>query len=187
MKKWLLGSLKLQITLASVLLVASAVAGVVYYMQQEMEEVNRVEQYKNARNLLQAVQVSVENQYNSILFHRKSMLAARKKELCSVVTVAHAAVQGYYELAQAGKLTEQEAKNQAIAQLRKFRYEDGSGYIWINDISRPFSRMVMHPMMPRLEGQLLNAPEFNCALGQDKNLFTAFVDTVTVKGEGYVD
>ncbi len=187
MQKLFQSSLKLQITLASVLLVASAVAGVVFYMQHEMTQMNRNEQYQNAGHMLEAVQISVENQYASILSHKESLLEAKKDELRSVIYMAYATLESYAQLVEAGQLSEQEAKAQAIKELRKFRYRDGVGYIWINDMSRPFARMVMHPTMAELDNQILDAPEFNCALGRDENLFNAFVDVVNAQDEGFVD
>ena len=187
MKKIFFNSLKFQIALASVLLVASAVGGVVFYMQQEMEKINSTEQYRNARTLLQSVQGSVENQYKSILFHKNTMLEARKDELHSVIDMAHATLQGYYELVQTGKLSEQEAKERVKQELQQFRYKNGVGYIWINDMGRPYPKMIMHPTIQNLDGKILDSPEFNCALGRDENFFKAFVDVVTLHGEGYVD
>jgi len=187
MKKFFFNSLKFQIALASVLLVATAVGGVVFYMQQEMEKINNTEQYKNARTLLQSVLGSVENQYKSILFHKNTMLEARKDELQSVIDMAHATLQGYYELVQNGQLTETEAKEKAKQELQQFRYKKGVGYIWINDMGRPYPTMIMHPTIQNLNGKILDSPEFNCALGRKENLFKAFVDVVTRHGKGYVD
>ncbi|MBU0960561.1 MAG: cache domain-containing protein [Proteobacteria bacterium] len=187
MQKLFQRSLKLQITLASVLLVASAVAGVVFYMQHGMARLSRDEQYHNASHLLESVLVSVENQYSSILFHKKSMLEARKNELHSVISMAYATLESYAQLVETGQLSKEEAQAQAIKELQKFRYRDGVGYIWINDMSRPFARMVMHPTMTELDNQILDASEFNCALGRDENLFNAFVDVVNAQDEGFVD
>ncbi|MBU1138644.1 MAG: cache domain-containing protein, partial [Proteobacteria bacterium] len=125
MQKLFQRSLKLQITLASVLLVASAVAGVVFYMQHGMARLSRDEQYHNASHLLESVLVSVENQYSSILFHKKSMLEARKNELHSVISMAYATLESYAQLVETGQLSKEEAQAQAIKELQKFRYRDG--------------------------------------------------------------
>lgn len=187
MKKSFLNSLKFQISLASILLVASAVSGVVFYMQQQMGDINRTEQYKNARNLLKAVQGSVKNQYQSIVFHKATMLETKKEELHSVIDMVYATLQGYFELVESGKLTEQEAQERAKSELRKFRYRNGVGYIWINDTGRPFPKMIMHPTMQNLDGMVLDSPEFDRALGRSENLFKAFVDVAMKNGQGYID
>ncbi len=187
MKIPILNSLKLKIALASVLLVVMTVTGVVFYMQREMEEINRTEQYRNAQTLLLSVRGSVENQYKSILFHKETMLAARKDEIRSVIDMAYATLQGYNELVKNGTLSEDEAKKAARDELQKFRYKNGVGYIWVNDSGRPFPTMIMHPTIPALDGTVLDSPEFNCALGKNENLFKAFVDIVADSGEGFVD
>ena len=68
------------------------------------------------------------------------------------------------------------------------RYNNGTGYFWINDNNYPHPTMIMHPTIPKLDGTVLDHPKFNNAQGVDKNLFTAFVE-VTKNGnnEGYVD
>ncbi|MCU7859268.1 MAG: cache domain-containing protein, partial [Candidatus Thiodiazotropha sp. (ex Lucinoma kastoroae)] len=71
--------------------------------------------------------------------------------------------------------------------LRKMRFSKGSGYIWVNDTGRPVARMIMHPIIPDLDGQLLDDPVYNCARGTEQNLFQAFVDVALTGGAGYVD
>jgi len=71
--------------------------------------------------------------------------------------------------------------------IAKMRYSDGTGYFWINDLSTPFSKMVMHPIAPQLNGKELNAEKYNCALGKDVNLFSAMRDVAVDSGSGFVD
>ena len=72
--------------------------------------------------------------------------------------------------------------------LAKMRYAGGTGYFWINDTTKPFPKMVMHPTVPALDGKVLDDPKFNCALGKKENLFKAFVQVCeTNGGEGFVD
>ena len=47
--------------------------------------------------------------------------------------------------------------------------------------------MIMHPIMPTLNGKALKESKFNCALGEKKNLLRAIVDTCRKTGEGFVD
>ena len=86
-----------------------------------------------------------------------------------------------------GRLSLVEAQKQARNEIKKIRYDDGTGYIWINDTTLPFPKMVMHPTIPALDGQILDDPKFDCALGKGQNLFQAFVETVNKSGEGFVD
>jgi methyl-accepting chemotaxis protein len=86
-----------------------------------------------------------------------------------------------------GRLTDEEARREAIALIRAIRYDEGTGYVWINDMGRPFPKMIMHPTVPALDGQVLDNPRYNCALGRNENLFKAFVDVCAKEGEGFVD
>ena len=47
--------------------------------------------------------------------------------------------------------------------------------------------MVMHPISPELNGRLLDDPKYNCAMGQQKNLFVAFAEICKHDGAGFVD
>lgn len=67
------------------------------------------------------------------------------------------------------------------------RYDNGVGYIWVNDTTRPVPRMIMHPTLPELDGKIMDDTSFNCAEGTGKNLFSAFRDVCEAEGAGYVD
>ncbi|MBU4262032.1 MAG: methyl-accepting chemotaxis protein [Proteobacteria bacterium] len=71
--------------------------------------------------------------------------------------------------------------------IKKMRYDNGTGYFWINDMGTPFPKMVMHPTVPALDGTVLDDPKFNCALGKGENLFVAFAEVCRKNGEGFVD
>lgn len=80
-----------------------------------------------------------------------------------------------------------EIKEQIKRSIRSMRYADGTGYFWINDNTLPYPTMLMHPILPSLEAQVMDDPKYNNALGVDKNLFQAFAEVTAKKGEGYVD
>ncbi|MEF8701560.1 MAG: bacteriohemerythrin [Candidatus Accumulibacter sp. UW26] len=104
----------------------------------------------------------------------------------------------YHAQQTAGKLTGDEAKQQAIAAVKRLRY-DKTEYFWINDLGKPVPTMVMHPTVPALDGKVLDEERFNKAIslqaGSDgeklrverKNLFVSFKEVVEKTGEGYVE
>ncbi len=95
-----------------------------------------------------------------------------------LVETAAALIQHQVDAAKAGEMSEEQAKAEAIAQLKTMRYGK-DGYFWINDMT---PRMVMHPTKPELDGQDLGGmtdPKGN-------HLFVQFVDVVKAKGEGEV-
>ncbi len=129
----------------------------------------------------------------------KDMMNNRKASLKNVVDAAYSVVAAYRDMAEKGELPENEAKAQAMARIKSMRYA-GNNYVWINSTDRPFSKMIMHPTAPQLDGKPLDAPKFNCATrmqfgngggvvdipGGDKNLFSAMVEVAERGGEGYV-
>ena len=131
--------------------------------------------------------LNVGNEYDSLIFHKKTLLETRKNERKNVVNIAIAGINQFHDKFSQGILTEDQAKKQAIAIVRNMRYDKGVGYLWINDTGRPIPRMIMHPTIPELDNTILDDPKFNCALGIKQNLFQAFVDICLAKGQGYVD
>ena len=111
------------------------------------------------------------------------------KRLKTATEVAYSEIQRALEMEQAGTLTRAEAQAQAKAAIKAIRYDGGTGYLWINDTTLPYPKMVMHPTVPALDGKVLDAEKFNCALGKGQNLFQAFVEVTggSPEGEGFVD
>ena len=90
----------------------------------------------------------------------------------------------------------EDAKNQSKAELKKLRFDDGTGYFWITDDTSPIPTMLMHATAPQLDGKILDDSKYNCAFGPQKtNLFKAMVDVCNIgrdgngeiDGEGFVD
>jgi signal transduction histidine kinase len=108
--------------------------------------------------------------------------------LRTTIDVVESILKRYHVLAKAGKITEDAAKKQSLAIIEQIRYDGVVGYVWVNDTSTPFPKMLMHPTLPDLNGQVLDDPKFNTALGSsNKNLFQAFVEVCASQGEGFVD
>ncbi|MBT3375271.1 MAG: SpoIIE family protein phosphatase [Lentisphaerae bacterium] len=78
-----------------------------------------------------------------------------------------------------------DAKRGAIDEIRKLRFEP-DGYFWINDMSSPVPRMLMHPISPELDGQVLDDPEYNCIGEAKQNLFGAMVELCRKNGHGFI-
>ncbi len=142
---------------------------------------------ENALNLMNTVALNVESQYQSILFHEAATRERRKAELRNIVDLAFDDIQALYRDSQEGRLSVDDARRQALDGIRRMRYDDGVGYIWVNDTGRPIPQMLMHPTLPELDGSILDDSSFECAMGQRKNLFVAAVDVCQEDGSGYVD
>lgn len=107
--------------------------------------------------------------------------------LRNVIDITESMLKEISEQVNRGLLSMEEGQKKGREAVSRLRYDNGVGYVWINDMSVPYSRMIMHPTLPELDGKILDDPEFDCALGTGTNLFSAFVDTCKRDGEGFVD
>ncbi len=136
--------------------------------------------------------------YQSLTTMRRQLYEDRQLKTRHLVETAHGVLAGFQELQRAGTLTEGEAQRQAIQAIKRLRYEDKE-YFWIQDLGRPFPRMVMHPTVPALDGKVLEEARFNKATSMseglegksvaldNQNLFVAFNDVVERAGHGFVE
>ena len=141
----MLGSLRSRIMLATVGTVLLTTFTVMYFVQRGILDAMLRAQDQNAQNLLNTVVLNVENEYRSLQFHREASLTRRKIELKNTVTLAMGHIEHLHEQQQTGKLPLEDARQQAIEVIRRMRYDNGVGYLWINDMGTPIPRMIMHP------------------------------------------
>lgn len=129
---------------------------------------------------------------------RGTMMEDRRIKLRHLVESTFGILNHYYALQQSGKLSEQEAQKAAMSLIKDMRY-DNTEYFFINDLTTPIPKMIMHPTIPKLNGTLLDAPEYNCATSMQAglngsiqktdgkmNLFQAFNHVVQTGAHGYV-
>ncbi|MCJ8299199.1 MAG: methyl-accepting chemotaxis protein [Pseudomonadales bacterium] len=80
---------------------------------------------------------------------RDELLAQKSIQTRNLVETAHSLIKAQYDQFQAGVITEDQAKQQAIKIVKSMRYEDNN-YFWINDYA---PRVIMHPIKPQLDGK----------------------------------
>ncbi len=105
------------------------------------------------------------------------LMGGREAKVRQMTDVATSVVARWEGLAKSGKMTEDEAKAAAIADLRAMRYGE-DGYFWINDRT---PTMVMHPIKPELEGKPLAA----MTTPSGAHLFTDMTDIVAKRGADF--
>jgi diguanylate cyclase (GGDEF)-like protein/PAS domain S-box-containing protein len=133
-----------------------------------------------------------------VLLLRGALWREKENSTRQLVESSFSVLVHFHELQKKGELTQAAAQAAAIGTIKAMRYANHE-YFWLNDLGTPFPRMIMHPTMPLLDGQVLDAEQFNRATRQQvgaegnfvdtdgqKNLFVAFVDVVKQGGEGYV-
>ena len=183
----MLNSLHSRIILTVIGIIILTVSGISYFVQKENTKTLSEVQDENNRNFLDAVVLNVENEYKSLMFHQQTALEIRKSERKHMVTIGLRLMDEIYQKYRHGLISEDDAKMEAKYLIQNMRYDDGVGYLWINDMGTSVPKMIMHPTMPHLNGTILDDPKYYCTIPEKKNLFVAFVDACRAHGEGYVD
>ena len=126
-----------------------------------------------------------------------SMRRDKERQLAAVVEVASGVVGHFHALEMSGTMPRETAQAQALLAIKAMRYA-GTEYLWINDQGRPYPKMIMHPTVPALDGQMLDKDSFNKATAlysadgarhetlAQANLFQSFVQVVERYGQGFV-
>jgi signal transduction histidine kinase len=92
------------------------------------------------------------------------------------------------KMAQAIQAMKQQAQREAIADIEQIRYDGGKGYVWINDTTEPYPKMIMHPIEPSLNGKIMSDSKYHRVVldkeKKEKNLFKKFLSVIKKDGEG---
>jgi methyl-accepting chemotaxis protein len=134
----------------------------------------------------------------ALFLEKSTMMDDRKLKTRHLVESAHTVLVHFHEQEKSGALSKDAAQAAAIAAVQALRYEQKE-YFWLNDLTSPVPKMVMHPTVPALNGKVLDGINFNCATtlqaGTDgpvvhtdgkKNLFVAFNEVAQKSGHGFV-
>jgi methyl-accepting chemotaxis protein len=108
-----------------------------------------------------------------------ALLDDRMIKTRNLAEVAHSVIVRYHARAQAGELSEADAKRLALADLEVLRYDEKE-YFWVNDMGPV---MLMHPFSKQLNGKDLSENKDP----NGKRLFVEFVNVVKRSGGGFVD
>jgi len=109
---------------------------------------------------------------------RQLVMDERSGGVRKTVEVAHAIISQIHAQVSQGKLSDDDAKQQALTAVKALRYS-GNEYFWINDMQ---PRMVMHPIHPELDGKDLSDNKDPTG----KHLFLEMVKVVKTDGAGLV-
>ncbi|WP_291329182.1 cache domain-containing protein [Desulfovibrio sp. UCD-KL4C] len=167
-------------------LVIATTAGITFFAQKEVTKSVYQSGWYSAQAILNSTMLNVSNEYQSLLFAEKAAISRRKEEMKSIVEIAYGAVSLNYKKYKKGLLTEKEAKARSIEQVKSMRYNDGVGYVWINDTLRPIPRIIMHPLLPELDGKIADDERFNDPNGVNNNIISTFRDVAEKNGDGYL-
>ncbi len=111
----------------------------------------------------------------------KYMMDGKREAIMHLTESAWSTLALYQSRADQGLITQDEARQKAVAHLEHLRYgPELKDYFWINDTTPV---MVMHPYRPDLVGK--NIAGFEDPAG--KKMFAEMVETVRNSGAGFVD
>ncbi len=132
-----------------------------------------------------------------VVMLRNALQQEKEVAIRQLVESAHGVLAHYARLEANGTLSRSSAQAAAMSSIRAMRY-NGDNYFWINDDQVP-ARMLMHPIIPALEGQPLLGERYNRATAVRTgttgpfvstdgltNLTEAFAAATAQQGHGYV-
>lgn len=118
---------------------------------------------------------------NGLTQLREDILEEKHLQIQHVVSVAYGIAKHFNNQVEAGKMSEQVAKNHVTDTLRQLRYgKNDNGYFWINDMH---PKIIMHPSSTELDGTDLTS-------NKDANMthfFANVVKQVNADDEGFVN
>jgi methyl-accepting chemotaxis protein len=113
-----------------------------------------------------------------VVTERTLILKENQSDIQHAVEVANSLVEHYQKQAAEAKMSEADAKAAALAAVKALRF-GSNGYMWIND-TQP--KMLMHPILPAMEGQDLSEKKDS----KGKLLYVEMRDIARSKGAGFV-
>ncbi len=115
-------TLKSKILLLVLLVLLTATVFFIAVSKWEFEGALYQREQEAAKNDLQLVLQAIEDQYQDLVYHNRTVLEMRKEAMKDISGVVISAIDGFYERFSKGLLSEHEAKQQALERVRTFRY-----------------------------------------------------------------
>ncbi len=177
------------IVLTDVLVVVYTAYAALQRSEEMLDRYRQEETYKIKQNLKNFVEVAystVDSNYK-ISMDKEYLEKYYGYRLKNIIDVAETIFKLKMEEVNNGTLTLEKAQAEVIKKIQQIRYNEGNGYIWISDTTLPYPKMIMHPLKPSLNGQTMDDPKYNSAMGKEQNIFVAFAEIVRKQDEGFVD
>jgi len=125
-------SIKIKIVLM-ILAILAAVAGAVgFFSKRDVERAVFVAEQRSARNVLHLVDLDVQGRHKSMLMERLATVRALKTQLTSLNAVVLSGVDRFRELARAGRISEKQARAQALDWIATLAPGQGQ-YLFVYD------------------------------------------------------
>jgi len=125
-------TLKSKILLLVLIVLLTATVFFIAVSKWEFESALYQREQEAAKNDLYLVSQAIENQYQDLVYHNRTVLEMRKKAMKDISGVVISTIDGFYERFSKGLLSEHEAKQAALERVRTFRYENND-YFFVYD------------------------------------------------------
>jgi len=148
------------------------------------EEIQRIKQ--SLKDYVDIAYATIESNHKNAM-NKAYLERYYGRPLTNIIDIAENIIKSKNEAVKKGELTLPEAQDQATAEIKKIRYNHDKGHIWITDTTRPYPKMIMNPITPSLNGQILDDPKYNSGMGKGQNFYSAAVEISQAHGKGFVD
>ena len=142
---------------------------------------------ENSRSILEATRIHIANLDRSMEYFKASLIEKNKQEVRGNGLIGKAILNNYYELFQSGILDEAESKELALNCLRKTRFEIPGGFFWAFDTSTPSARLIMHPLLPEIEGAFLKELIDQGMISITENAYSRIKNLIDLRQDGFVE
>ena len=115
------------------------------------DEISKIKQ--QLQNYVTVAYETVQANYESVN-NTKYLSKKYGRRIKTVIDIAFSIIKKNADLAKDNIISINEAKYQAKKQIKNIRFDDYSGYVWINDMTEPYPYMLMHPTNPKLDGKI---------------------------------
>jgi sigma-B regulation protein RsbU (phosphoserine phosphatase) len=123
---------KAKILLLVFIVLLIAAAFFIILSKREIESALYHREQEASKNVLYLVLQTIENQYQDLIYHNRTVLEMRKEAMKALSRVVISTFDGFYERFKQGLLSENEAKQQALERVKTFRY-GSDDYFFIYD------------------------------------------------------
>jgi len=113
---------------------------------------NRLEEFRETmtQNKIKSLKANISIAKNAIAsFYKNSKEENIANTLKDISLEFKETLNRYYQ-SNKDNFSEEEMKSKIIAMVKAFRYDNGLGYFWVNDLDEV---MIMHPIKPSLDGR----------------------------------
>jgi phosphoserine phosphatase RsbU/P len=123
---------KSKILLLVLIVLLTATVFFIVLSKWEFERALYRSEQEASQNVLHLVLETIENQYQDLVYHNRTVLEMRKEAMKDLSKVVISTIDGFYERFSKGLLSEHEAKQQALERVRTFRY-GSNDYFFVYD------------------------------------------------------